>query len=100
MSDQNPFEISISPDKLRRKAKDSSPQTVARTDEAAEKHGFLDRSPQKKRGRKPSPRTGQVHAKVMPDVAQDIAAEAKYRGVQQGVVIEEAWALYKRDKGL
>lgn len=36
----------------------------------------------------------------MPEVAQDIAAEAKYRGVQQGVVIEEAWALYKKEKGI
>jgi len=25
----------------------------------------------------------------------EIAAEARFRGVQQGVVIEEAWALYK-----
>lgn len=95
MSESNPFSISLNPGKLRTKPKDSSPGTVARTDEAAEKHGFVDRSPQKRRGRKPSPRTGQVHAKVMPDVAKDIAAEARFRGVQQGVIIEEAWALYK-----
>lgn len=100
MSDKNPFGISINPGKLRSKVKDSSPQSVARSDEAAEKHGFVDRTPKKRRGRKPSPRTGQVHAKVMPDVAKEIAAEAKYRGVQQGVVIEEAWALYKAEKGL
>jgi hypothetical protein len=31
----------------------------------------------------------------MPDVAKEIAAEARFRGVQQGVIIEEAWALYK-----
>jgi hypothetical protein len=95
MSESNPFSISLNPGKLRTKPKDTSPGTVARTDEAAEKHGFVDRSPQKRRGRKPSPRTGQVHAKVMPDVAKDIAAEARFRGVQQGVIIEEAWALYK-----
>lgn len=95
MSESNPFSISLNPGKLRTKPKDSSPGTVARTDEAAEKHGFVDRSPQKRRGRKPSPRTGQVHAKVMPDVAKEIAAEARFRGVQQGVIIEEAWALYK-----
>ena len=41
------------------------------------------------------PRTGQVHAKVMPDVSDEIAEEARRRGVQQGVLIEEAWALYK-----
>lgn len=95
MSESNPFSISLNPGKLRTKPKDTSPGTVARTDEAAEKHGFVDRSPQKRRGRKPSPRTGQVHAKVIPDVAKDIAAEARFRGVQQGVIIEEAWALYK-----
>ena len=100
MSENNPFGISIAPSKLRSKAKDTSANNVARADAAAEKHGFVDRTPKKKRGRKPSPRTGQVHAKVMPEVAQDIAAEAKYRGVQQGVVIEEAWELYKKDKGL
>ena len=38
---------------------------------------------------------GQVHAKVMPHVADEIANEAKRRGVQQGVLIEEAWHLYK-----
>lgn len=95
MSDKNPFGISLNPGKLRSKPKDTSAETVARTDNAAEKHGFVDRSPQKRRGRKPSPRTGQVHAKVMPEVATEIAAEARFRGVQQGVIIEEAWAFYK-----
>ena len=95
MSDKNPFGISLTPGKLRSRPKARTPDTVARSDEAAEKHGFVDRGPQKRRGRKPSPRTGQVHAKVMPDVAREIAAEARFRGVQQGVVIEEAWALYK-----
>ena len=94
MSDKNPFGISITPGKLRSKPKDTSPKTVAKTDEAAEKHGFVDRAPKKRRGRKPSPRTGQVHAKVMPDVAREISQEARNRGVQQGVLIEEAWALY------
>ena len=97
MADQNPFGISLNPEKLRSKPKDTSPKTVARTDEAAEKHGFVDRTPRKRRGRKPSPRTGQVHAKVMPDVAREIANEARARGVQQGVLIEEAWALYKAE---
>ena len=41
-------------------------------------------------------RTGQVHAKVMPQIAEDIANEARRRGVVQGVLIEEAWALYKK----
>ena len=40
MSDKNPFGISITPGKLRAKAKDTTPKTVARSDAAAEKHGF------------------------------------------------------------
>ena len=31
----------------------------------------------------------------MPGIPEEIAHEAKRRGVQQGVLIEEAWALYK-----
>jgi hypothetical protein len=31
----------------------------------------------------------------MPHIADEIAEEARRRGVQQGVLIEEAWALYK-----
>lgn len=100
MTEKNPFGISLNPGKLRSKPKDTSPKTVAKTDQAAEKHGFVDRTPKKRRGRKPSPRTGQVHAKVMPDVAKEIANEARARGVQQGVLIEEAWALYKAANGL
>ncbi|MBM1691568.1 chromosome partitioning protein ParB [Sulfitobacter geojensis] len=95
MADPNPFSISLSPGKLRSKPKDTSLQTVAKSDEAAEKHGFVERTPKKRRGRKPSPRTGQVHAKVMPNVSREISREASARGVQQGVLIEEAWALYK-----
>ncbi|KHA53895.1 hypothetical protein Z947_381 [Sulfitobacter geojensis] len=31
----------------------------------------------------------------MPNVSREISREASARGVQQGVLIEEAWALYK-----
>lgn len=97
MSD-NPFSINLNPGKLRSRPKDTSPQSVARSDVAAEKHGFVERAPKKRRGRKPSPRTGQVHAKVMPEVSREISREASERGVQQGVLIEEAWALYKAQR--
>lgn len=93
-----PFRIDLG--SLKSRNKDSSQDAVERADQAGEKHGFVDREPKKQRGRKPSPRTGQVHAKVMPDIADEIADEAKRRGVQQGVVIEEAWALYRTQKGL
>ena len=95
MSDgPKPFSIDLS--SLKSRQKDVSPAAVEKVDSAGERHGFVNREPQKKRGRQPSPRTGQVHAKVMPKVADDIADESKRRGVQQGVLIEEAWALYRR----
>ena len=92
MSD-GPFRIDISSLKTRRK--DVTPETLSRADAAAEEHGFINREPRRKRGRQPSPRTGQVHAKVMPHIAEEIAEEARMRGVQQGVLIEEAWELNK-----
>lgn len=88
-----PFSIDLG--RLRSREKDRSPAAVERADRAGEELGFVDREPSKRRGRKPSPRTGQVHAKVLPPVADEIAAEARRRGVQQGVILEEAWALYK-----
>lgn len=100
MTENNPFGVSLDAGKLKSKRKNTTSEAVAQTDLVAEKHGFVERSPKKRRGRKPSPRTGQVHAKVMPAVSKEIAQEARDRGVQQGVLIEEAWALYKsaRDK--
>jgi hypothetical protein len=37
---------------------------------------------------------------VLPHVSDAIAAEARRRGVQQGVVLEEAWALYCKAHGI
>lgn len=59
-------------------------------DAAAEKQGYVNRSA-RKRKIVPNPRTGQVHAKVMPRVHKEILLESKRRGVQQGVLIEEMW---------
>lgn len=88
-----PFSVDLG--RLKSREKDRSAAAVERADRAGEELGFVDRNPVKRRGRKPSPRTGQVHAKVLPHVAEEIAAEARRRGVQQGVVLEEAWVLYK-----
>lgn len=88
-----PFSIDLG--RLRAREKDRSPAAVEHADRVGEELGFVDREPVKRRGRKPSPRTGQVHAKVLPPVADEIAAEARRRGVQQGVILEEAWAFYK-----
>lgn len=95
MSDQKLFAVDLG--RLKARAKDTSTQALEKTDRAGEEHGFVARSPEKRRGRKPSPRTGQVHAKVMPNVSEDIANEAQRRGVTQGVIIEEAWEFYKNN---
>ena len=98
MSDESAFKIDLGQLKTRRK--DQAPEIIARADAAAAQHGFVDRGGQGRRGRLPSPRTGQVHAKVLPHVADEIALEAQRRGVQQGVILEEAWALYKAKSGI
>ncbi|MBT9373219.1 chromosome partitioning protein ParB [Rhizobium sp. CSW-27] len=80
---------------LRRTPKPAADTDIAKVDAAGEARGFVDRSPRGKPGRKKSERTGQVHAKVLPHISEEIANEATRRGVVQGVIIEEAWALYK-----
>ncbi len=92
MSDK-PFSVDLKA--LKTKSKQTDELKNQKVEKVAEELGFIDREPKKKRGRPKSPRTGQVHAKVMPNVAEEIAAEARRRGVQQGVLIEEAWELYK-----
>ena len=93
-----PFEVKIPA--LKSRARESAPGDGDKVDQAAESLGFVERDPQRRRGRPKSPRTAQVHAHVLPEVREEILAEARHRGVQQGVLIEEAWALYKRENGL
>ncbi len=45
----------------------------------------------KKPGRKPSPRTYQIHPKLLPEVGEAIAEEAAKRGITQGHLIEMLW---------
>jgi len=92
------FQIKIGA--LRSRNKTAEPAQIEAVDQVSEDLGFTSREAPAKRGRKPSPRTGQVHAKVFPEIAEEIAAEARRRGVQQGVLIEEAWALYKDKSGI
>ena len=93
MSD-SPFSINLNA--LKSRSKDATDARLERAETRGEELGFVSRevAPSAKRGRKPSPRTGQIHAKVMPDVAEALAQEARKRGVQQGIVLEEALALY------
>ena len=83
---------------LKKRDKPSSEATIAKADAVGEKRGFVDRSEKRRGGRQKSPRTGQIHAKVLPGIEAEIAAEALRRGVVQGILIEEAWALYKERK--
>lgn len=92
----NDFKLDLG--SLKRTAKPASEAAIAKTDAVGEARGFVDRSPRGKPGRKKSERTGQVHAKVLPHVSEEIAEEAMRRGVVQGVIIEEAWALYKESQ--
>jgi hypothetical protein len=96
MTEKPAFSIDIR--ELRSRHKETTPTTIDRIDRAAEDHGFVKREGQGRRGRRPSPRTQQLHCKLLPPIADEIAEEARRRGVQQGVVIEEAWALYKAER--
>ena len=80
---------------LKARPKDSSPEEVRRVDEVGEALGFVDRSPRRKPGRKPSPRTYQLHPKVFPAIGVAIAAEAERLGITQGQLIEQMWEVYR-----
>lgn len=82
---------------LKAKPKDTTAAEVRRVDEVGEARGFLDRTPRKKPGRKPSPRTYQLHPKVFPQVGEAIAAEAERLGITQGQLIENMWEIYQRN---
>ena len=79
---------------LKARPKATSTEEVRRVDEIGEARGFLDRTPRKKPGRKPSPRTHQLHPKVFPKIGEAIAAEAERLGITQDQLIEEMWKAY------
>lgn len=79
---------------LTARPKDTGPAEVRKVDEVGEARGFVDRTPRKKPGRKPSPRTYQLHPKVFPRVGEAIAAEAERQGITQGQLIEQIWDTY------
>lgn len=86
----------INPASLKSVEKSVDPTTMARVDQVAEDNGFVQRQPAARPGRRPSPRTGQIHAKVYPAISTEIAELAARRGTTQGVILEEAWAAYKK----
>lgn len=80
---------------LKARPKDTTVEEVRRVDEVGEARGFFDRTPRKKPGRKPSPRTYQLHPKVFPEVGEAIADEAARLGITQGQLIENMWKQYQ-----
>ncbi len=83
---------------LKARPKDTTVEEVRRVDDVGEARGFLDRTPRKKPGRKPSPRTHQLHPKVFPRVGEAIAAEAERLGITQGQLIELMWEVYEQQE--
>jgi hypothetical protein len=71
---------------------------VRKVDDVGEARGFVDRTPRKKPGRKPSPGTYQLHPKVFPRVGEAIASEAERLGITQGQLIEQMWEFYEKSE--
>ena len=67
--DPAPFRIDMGA--LKRRPKPDSATALKVVDERAESHGFVTREG-RRGGRKPSPRTGQIHAKVLPNVRDEL----------------------------
>lgn len=82
---------------LKARPKTTSPEEVRLVDEVGEARGFVDRTARKKPGRKPSPRTYQLHPKVFPEVGEKISQEAERLGITQGQLIETMWEKYIND---
>lgn len=80
---------------LTARPKDTGPAEVWKVDQVGEARGFVDRTPRKKPGRKPSPRTYQLHPKVFPKVGEAVASEAERLGITQGQLIELMWETYQ-----
>lgn len=83
---------------LTARPKDTGPAEVRKVDDVGEARGFVDRTPRKKPGRKPSPRTYQLHPKVFPRVGEAIAREAERLGITQGQLIEQMWEFYEKSE--
>lgn len=76
------------------KPRSASKDLVRASDHVAEAHGFIDRTPRRKPGRKKGLRTFQIHPKMLPEVGEQIVAEAERLGTTQGHVIEAMWRAY------
>jgi len=64
MPDGKAFSIDLG--RLKSREKDRSPQAIEKAERAGEELGFVARDGQKRRGRKPSPRTGRFMPRSCP----------------------------------
>lgn len=76
-------------------------------DERGARRGFVDREPatsmgapfRRKPGRKPSPRTQQLHPRVLPSTGEAFLDAAKVRRLSQGQMFEVIWAYWLNREG-
>ena len=76
-------------------------------DEVGARRGFVNREPgtsmtapmRKKPGRKPSPRTQQLHPRVLPVTGQAFMDAARDRRLSQGQMFELIWAYWRDREG-
>ena len=80
---------------LTTRQKDTTVDGIRCIDGVGEARGFIEETPRKKPGRKPSPRTHQLHPKVLPVVGEAISAEAERLGITQGQLVERMWSVYE-----
>lgn len=92
---------------LKARPKGQVEEALQKIDEHGDRRGFVDREPatsmsvpfRKKPGRKPSPRTQQLHPRVLPATSQAFFAAARERGLSQGQMFEVIWAYWRDREG-
>ena len=86
-------------DQLKARPKSAIPNETRVIDDLGEAHGFVDRTPRRKPGRKPGPRTMQMHPKIREEIGEAMLDEAEALGITQGRLIELMWAAYRKETG-
>jgi|TARA_E500000318_G_scaffold85190_3_gene81081 hypothetical protein len=86
---------------LKKREKPSEQKVAAAVDQVAEESGFVAREPVRGRrgGRPKSPRTEQIHARVLPGYGLFLADVAMEQGLTQGHILEAALKLYAEEHG-
>ena len=90
MSNQKEFKIEV--ENIPTTEKNDQPLDAV--EEVAEKKGYVSRA----RRKLVAPQVRQIHAWVTKRVREELIAESSRRRVQQGVILEEALELYKKQK--